>query len=492
MNEPTTAQDDLRVPEVTDSGIHRAQRNLALLVAACFFMEMLDGTIVTTSAPKIAAALHVPAGSISVVITAYLVTLAALIPLGGWLASRFGARHIFLSAIALFTLSSLGCALSQHLAELVAMRVLQGAGGAMMVPVGRLLVLARTQKRDLMRVTAYLVWPGLISPVLAPLVGGLITTYASWHWLFLINVPLGAVAFTVAQRIVPSPSQSPSTPLDVPGVTLVCGGLALLTVTAALLSKSSPAWGLDLGFGVPAVLLLAAASRHLLRANSPLIDLRTLRIPTLRTAVTGGVFYFTVIGAAPFLAPLKFEEVFGWSPVKSGALVLFIFAGNIGIKPFTTSLYGRFGFRAVLITSTATMAAAMAAIGFTTAGTPLVVIALILLLSGVARSVGATGYTTIGFVDVPEQQMRHANTLQATTQQLAGGFGVAGGAIALRIGQPLAHLLSGLPRLEATYAIAFLMVAAVALLATLDATRMQSTAGEAMRKRPQPKPRTAD
>jgi EmrB/QacA subfamily drug resistance transporter len=481
-------QDDLPVkPERT---IDRAQRNLALLVAACFFMEMLDGTIVTTSAPRIAAALHVPAGSISVVITAYLVTLAALIPLGGWLSSRFGARHIFLFAIAVFTLASLGCALSQNLPELVAMRVVQGAGGAMMVPVGRLVVLARTEKRDLMRITAFLVWPALISPVIAPLLGGVITTYASWHWLFLINVPLGALAFTVAARIVPSPSQSPPTPLDVTGVTLVCGGLALVTVTAGLLSESSPTWGLDLGFGVPSVLLLAAACRHLLRAEDPLLDLRVLRIPTLRTAIGGGIFYFTVIGAGPFLAPLKFEEVFGWSAVKSGALVLFIFAGNVGIKPFTTFLYGRFGFKAVLITSTATMAATMAAIAFTTAGTPLVVIALILLLSGICRSVGATGYSTIGFVDIPDGQMRHASTLFSTTQQLAAGFGVAGGAIALRVGEPLGRLFSGLSRADAAYAIAFLLMAAVALIATVDATRMHSSAGAVLRthRRPDPQP----
>jgi EmrB/QacA subfamily drug resistance transporter len=470
-------QDDPPVQPTID----RAQRNLALLVAACFFMEMLDGTIVTTSAPKIAQALHVPAGSISVVITAYLVTLAALIPLGGWLASRFGARHIFLCAIALFTLSSLGCALSQNLSELVAMRVLQGAGGAIMVPIGRLLVLARTEKRNLMRITAYLVWPALIAPVFAPLVGGLITTYASWHWIFLINVPLGALAFTVAERIVPSPTQPPPVPLDVAGVALVCGGLASVTVTAALLSRSSPTWGLDLGFGIPSVLLVGAALRHLLRADHPLIDLRVLRIPTLRTAITGVIFYFTAMGAGPFLVPLKFEEVFGWSAVKSGALVLCIFAGNVGIKPFTTFLYGRFGFRAVLITATATMAAAMAAIGFTTAGTPLVVIALILLLSGICRSVGATGYSTIGFVDVPEEQMRHASTMFSTTQQLAAGFGVAGGAIALRVGEPLAHRFSGLSHAEAAYAIAFLLMAAVALIATLDATRMHSTAGAVMR-----------
>jgi EmrB/QacA subfamily drug resistance transporter len=477
---------------MTERTIDRAQRNLALLVAACFFMEMLDGTIVTTSAPKIAHALHVQAGSIGIVITAYLVTLAALIPLGSWLASRFGARHIFLFAIGMFTLSSLGCALSQTLAELVVTRVLQGTGAAMMVPVGRLLVLSRTAKPDLMRVTAYLVWPGLIAPVFAPLAGGLITTYASWHWLFLINVPLGVIAFVVSARIVPSLSQPPPTRLDVVGVTLVCGGLALATVTTALLSKSTPAWGLDLGFALPAVLVLGAAVRHLLRTERPLIDLRTLRIPTLRTSVTGTLVYFSVIGAGPFLAPLKFEEVFGWSAVKSGALVLFIFAGNVGIKPATTFLYRRFGFRPMLVTSTAMMAATMAAIGFTRTGTPLLLIALILLLSGIARSVGATGYTTMAFVDVPAEQMRHANTLQATAQQLAAGFGVAGGALALRVGQPLGHVFSGLPRAEAAYSVAFLLVALVAALATFDATRLHSTAGAVLRSSGRAEPQPAD
>jgi len=263
-------------------------------------------------------------------------------------------------------------------------------------------------------------------------------------------------------------------------------------VTAELLSKSTPVWGLDLGFGIPAGLLLATAARHLLHAEHPLIDLRTLRIPTLRTAVTGGIFYFTVIGAGPFLAPLKFEEAFGWSAVKSGAMVLFIFAGNIGIKPFTGFLYGRLGFKTVLISSTVTMAAAMAAIGFTTTNTPLVLIGFFLFVSGVARSVGATGYTTIAYVDVPPEQMRHANVLQATTQQLAAGFGVAGGAIALRLGQPLGHLVGGSSRIEAAYTVAFLLVAAVALLATLDATRMHSSAGAVMRARGHADPQTSD
>jgi len=469
----------------------RSHRRLALLVASCFFMEMLDGTIVTTSAPRIGHSLHVSAGSISVVITAYLVTLAALIPLGGWLSARFGARRIFLTAITVFTLASLGCALSQTLGELVAMRVLQGTGGAMMVPVGRLLVLSRTEKHDLMQITAFLVWPGLLSPVIAPLLGGLITTYASWHWIFLINVPLGALALAVAFRIVPSPAEPSPSPLDVIGTVLVVGSLTAFTVTAALLSRTNPVWALDAVFGVAAVLLTIFAVRHLLHTRYPLIDLRVLRIPTLRAAVFGSLVYFSVISAGPFLVPLKLEEEFGWSPVKAGALVLFIFVGNVGIKPTTTFLYGRFGFRTVLITSTVTMAAAMAAIGFTTGTTPIELLAVLLLIVGMVRSIAATGYSTVGFGDVPPEDLRHANTLQATAQQLAGGFGVAGAAIALRLGDPLGRVFGSSHHGHGDYAVAFVLVAAVALVATVDASRLPSGAGDVMRRRPPPHPAPA-
>jgi len=457
------------------------QRRVALLVAACFFMEMLDGTIVTTSAPRIARALAVPASSISLVITAYLVTLAALIPLSGWMSARFGARRILLSAIAIFTLASLGCALSETLPELIAMRVLQGIGGAMMVPVGRVLVLSDSAKQNLMRVTAYLVWPALVAPVVAPLAGGLITTYASWHWLFLINLPLGAIALVAAARVVHPPAQDPPGRLDVAGVVLTSVGLAGLTVTCVLLSKTSSTWAAVLAAGVPSLVLMALAIRHLLQSDRPLIDLRTLRIPTLRSAIGGTALYFPVMGAGPFLAPLLFEEVFGWSAVKAGSIVLLIFVGNLGIKPATTYLYGRFGFRSVLIASTSTMAATMVALAFTKTSTPVALIGAILLISGVARSVGATGYTTMAFGDVPAQQMRHAGTLQATVQQLGIGFGVAGGAIALRIGHEVGGLMSTRPGLDAEYRVAFIVVALVALAATVEAARLHPGAGDVLR-----------
>src|SRR5262249_25552306 len=259
-------------------------RRVALLVAACMFMELLDATIVTTSAPQIARSLDLTTGGISLIITAYVGTLATLIPVSGWPSARFGARRLVLPAIAICTGASVGCALSENLPGLVVMRVLQGPGGAMMVPVGRMLVLSGRAKDSIMRLTAYLVWPALLAPVVAPLAGGLITTYLSWHWLFLINLPLGAVAFAAAARVVRPLAQAPPGRLDLSGVVLTCLGLAGLTVTCALLSETSSTWDAVFAAGIASLLLLVLATRHLLRTPDPLVDLRTLRIPTLRSA----------------------------------------------------------------------------------------------------------------------------------------------------------------------------------------------------------------
>jgi EmrB/QacA subfamily drug resistance transporter len=461
--------------------IDRAQRNLALLVAGCFFMEMLDGTIVTTSAPKIAHALHVSVGSIALVITAYMVTLAVLIALSGWMAARFGGRATFLAAIALFTLASVGCAASTSFPELVVMRVLQGVGGAMMVPVGRLVVLAPSRQAHLMRLTALLVWPGLIAPVMAPLAGGLITTYASWHWLFLINLPLGVVALCLAVRLVHPPALPEPGPLDVVGVLLTSMGLGGLTFTAALLAKPDINWPLVAAIGVPSLVLLSAAVMHLLRVRVPLIDLRLTRIHSFRSALTGSAFHFTAQSASPFLAPLLFIQVFHWSAVKAGAIVLFIFVGNLGAKSVTTYLYSRLGFRRVLAAASAGLGLSLILLGLVATSTPVVVLALILLLNGIGRSIGATGYSTVIFSDVPEAEMRHANTLMITVQVLAATFGVAGGAIALRLGEPVGRLFGASNATHVTYTVAFLLMACLALLSAFASLRLHPSSGDALR-----------
>jgi EmrB/QacA subfamily drug resistance transporter len=466
--------------------IDRRLRNVALLVAACFFMENLDGTIVTTAAPRIGRALAVPATSVSLVIAAYLVTLAVLIPLSGWLAARWGARPVFLAAIAIFTVASLGCALSTAFAELVAFRVAQGAGGAMMVPVGRLVVLSRSEKSQLLTLTSLLVWPGLIAPVVAPLAGGLITTYASWRWLFLVNVPLGVIAWMVAWRLIEGARSATTPPLDVPGVVLTCAGLAAATYTAQLLSESVVHWTLVVVLAVAAAALLTGAVVHLRRAAHPLVNLRTLRVTTFRAAIGSGSLFWSTVTGVPFLLTLLFQEVFGWSPVKSGALVLFVFVGNIAIKPATTPLLRRFGFRAVLVAATAGAAVTMVAAGLFTATTPLVVIALVSVLNGVGRSVGLTGYSTIVFSDTPPDQMRDANTLQATAQQLSVGLGVPLAAIAIRAGRSLAGVFSSHPGPGDAYTVAFVLMAAVVLIATAAALRLHPDAGSAVSRRASP------
>ncbi|MFI6489663.1 MFS transporter [Streptomyces sp. NPDC050564] len=451
------------------------RRGTALLVAGCFFMEMLDGTIVSTAAPQMAHDLHTTPASVGLIITAYLVTLAVLIPLSGWLTARFGPRRVFLGAIAVFTLASLACAVAPNLGVLVGTRVLQGAGGAMMVPVGRLVVLAGTAKQDLPRAVACIVWPGLVAPVVAPLLGGVITTYASWHWIFFLNVPLGALALLVARRLIAPGTPGRTPPLDVTGVLLTCTGLAALTWTAHLVSEARSAPVEAAVSGVIAVVALVAAAGHLLRTPHPLVNLRTLDVPSFRAAALDGSLYMAVVSAIPFLLPLLFQEVFAWSAVKSGAVVLFVFVGNIGIKPATTYLINRFGFRPLLIVSTLGLAAATASCALFTAATPVAVIAVVAMLGGVARSVGLGGYATIAFSETPQERLRDANALLATSHQLAAGLGVAIVTVALRGG---AALTDG-PR--SAYAVAFVALGVLCLLPTAGALRLHPTAGDAVR-----------
>ncbi len=459
------------------------QRNTALLVAGCLFMDMLDGTIVTTAAPQIGRSLHAAPASVGLVVTAYLVTNAAGIPLAGWLTRRYGNRATFTAAIAVFTLASAGCAASTSLGMLTAMRILQGAGGAMMVPVGRAMVVSAADRRDLLKITSYVVWPGLIAPVIAPLAGGLITTYASWHWMFLINVPLGVIAFAVARRLVRNlPGTGVPAPLDWLGVLLTCTGLGCLTYAAHLLSLSDPPAGTTGAFGAGAVALLGLAVWHLRRAPHPLLNLRALRVHTFRLTAAGGSLYWVVCGAMPFLLPLEFQTQFGWSPVKSGAVTLFIFAGNVGIKPATTPLINRFGFRAYLIASTLGTVVVVALLGLVTGATALPVIALLALISGVFRSTGMTAYSTVGFTELPPDEVRDANVLLAALTVLSAGLAVAVATVALRAG---ALLPSGGPLGagdKAAFTVAFWILALIAVGPAIEAFRMRRGAGDVARR----------
>jgi EmrB/QacA subfamily drug resistance transporter len=455
------------------------RRPLALLVAATFFMENLDGTVITTALPRMAVSLHQPAVRLSVAITAYLVTLAVLIPVSGWIADRFGARTVFAGAIVVFTLASALCAGSTSLAELVVARVLQGAGGALMVPVGRLVVLRETPKSELVRAVAYLTWPALLAPVLAPAIGGVLVTDASWRWIFLINVPLGAIALLVALRVVPPVRAVQRRALDVTGVVLSGLGIALLVDTAQSLEGARVPWT-TVVVGLLGVALTAAAVRHLLRSSSPLLDLRIGRIPTYRVAVLGGSLFALAVGAVPFLVSLDLQDGLRWSAVHAGLVVIAVFAGNVAIKPFTTPILRRWPFRVVLAAAALGVGITMFVCGSFGAWTPLGLMLAVLFMSGVTRSIGFTAYNTIVFSDVPEDRMSDANVLFSTVQTLALGLGVALGALAVRASGPLERALGGRGTGMAPYALAFVLVGIVPLVAILESIRLPRDAGASL------------
>ena len=458
----------------------RLNRPLALLVAGTFFMEILDGTILSTAAPAIAADLGVAPVDVNTAMTGYLIALAAGIPVSGWLTERFGGRRILAVAIAIFTVSSLACAASTSLPMLVAMRIVQGLGGALMVPVGRLVVLRETAKPDLLDAIAYLTWPALLAPVIAPTLGGWIVTVASWHWIFLINVPLGVLAFVVTLRVVPGGRGDQPPPLDWLGFGLCGASLAGVMVVLELLA---PEGGLDLGAVTVTALLtllaLATTGWWLRRCRHPILRFDALRVPTFAVGNVGGGLYRMVISAVPFLVPLLLQVGFGFSPVLSGTLLLFLFLGNVAIKPATSPLIRRFGFRSVLNASTAAGAVVIAALGLLEPTTPLAVTAGLLLVSGVFRSIGFSAYNSLQFADIDRTSMAGANTLSATMQQLAGGLGVAVGALLLRSGEAV----SGSTSPSAGYGFAFAALGMIMIAPLVQAWRLPSTAGDELTRR---------
>lgn len=461
--------------------IGNRQRAVALLVAGCFFMENLDGTIVTTSAGAMAESLGVPVAGIGLVVSSYLMTLAAMIPVSGWASRRFGLRRVFLAAVAVFTLASAGCALSWDLTTLVSARVLQGIGGALMVPVGRSVVLQDAQPSQIIVLVAYLTWPGLVAPVVAPLVGALITTYASWHWLFLINVPLGLVAFVLGLwLVVEGPDPAPGR-LDWVGFILAGGGLGALAYTAHLMSYADSGALILVAGGLAAAVLLFAAVRHLSRTRQPLIDLAVLRLRTFGVAQGSGLLFCLAVDAVPFLLPLLLQQGRGWTPVRAGAVVLVVFGGNLLAKPTTTWLLNRCGFRPVLLVSAAGVAVTTAALGWAGAAWPLPAVAAVALANGALRSVGFTAYTTVALADVTPAQMADANALAATTRQLGAALGVALAGVMLRFGQLLDPAAGPAPA-TTPYLLAFVLVAVPAVLAGAGVwARLPTGAGDNLR-----------
>lgn len=471
---------------MTDNITGKENRGLspaALLVAGAFFMEFLDGTVIATALPDMAKSFGVQAVDLNIGISAYLITLAVLIPASGWIADRFGARKVFAVALAIFTLASVFCGLSTTVDQFVAMRVLQGMGSALMVPVGRLAVLRTTPKHQLITAIATLTWPALVAPIIGPPLGGFITSYADWRWIFFINVPLGIVAIILALRIIPDLHDDERRPFDTPG--FIATTIAMVSLVYAMESMGAKhSQGLlTLGLLVVGAVTLIYALRHFQRAQWPMIRLDAMQVPTFRVTMYGGSLFRASISAVPFLLPLMFQVGFGMDAFHSGLLVLAVFVGNLTIKPATTPLIRRLGFRKLLLINGALNVLSLLACAFISPQTPVWLIMLILYLGGVFRSIQFTAVSTLAFADVPSAQMSYANTLFSTATQLAVGLGITLGAIGIRIGEKMGDFLGMTSVPGISFRLAFVAIALICLVGMVDTLRLTKDAGSAVSKK---------
>lgn len=453
----------------------RRDRALVWLVAGAFFMELLDSTVITTALPQMAASFHTQPVHLSAGVSAYMLALAVFLPLSGWISDRYGPRRVFGSAVLIFTAASVLCSLATNLWFFTAARLLQGFGGAMMVPVGRMVVLRVTPKEKLVHAIALLTWPGLAAPVLGPVLGGFITTHWGWHWIFLLNVPLGLFGFALTLWLVRgAPGQA--RPFDTKGFVLSGIGCSAL-MYACDLAAQTPFDALQTTIaGVLGILALAWTARHLHHTPHPLVDLAALSIPTFAAAMYGGSLFRITVNSAPFLLPLMYQLAFGYSPAQAGVMLLALFAGNLCMKPATTPLLRRFGFRTVLLGNGLLVAIGFLLCALLQADTPQWLAMTLLFCTGMNRSMQFTGLNTISFCDIPRERMNGASTLSSILVQMSGGLGVAVSAICLKLASLVfpagAHGVSA-----AAFQLTLVIMAVLAGLALFDTWRLPPDAG---------------
>lgn len=455
-----------------------SSRAAVLTVAGVFFLLLLDSSILNTSLPQVAFSMGVQPLALSPTITGYLLASVVAMPLSGWLCGKFGARRVYLAAIALFMLSSAACGASMALWQLIAARVVQGAAGGLMFTVGRTLAIRDAPKSDLLNITSMLVWPALLAPVLGPPIGGLITTYASWRWNFLINVPLGLIALGLTMRFVPRDGEAERLPMDWPGAAMTAIGLAALfgglemTVIAA---SEKGQWPLAGSLVAAGAILLALAFRHLKRAAHPVISLVPLKADTFRLATaSAGIYSAACLHATPYLLPLGLQLGFGLSAAAAGAMMLPYFLGNLVMKSITSPMLRRFGFKQVLLVDGMMAMLLIAAIGFLTPQTPFVLTVAVLVLAGGVRSMLFTAINTLAFVDVSNAERAHAATLTSISQSLGQTLGITMSALLLA-GAQVFH--GGAALGVADFRIAFMGVGIIGVLSLLPYLKLSAQAG---------------
>jgi EmrB/QacA subfamily drug resistance transporter len=455
----------------------RNTRLIALIVACGLFMQSLDGTVIATALPAMARDFGADPVHMNVALTSYMLSLAVLIPASGWAADRFGARTVFRAAVAVFTLGSVLCGLADSLGVLIASRLLQGAGGAMMVPVGRLVLLRTAAKDELVAAMAWLSIPALIGPVVGPPLGGLLVTYASWRWIFDINVPIGALGIALITLFVPNTREPGAPRLDVLG--LLLSGVALVSLMSgfeALGRNFVPLWAATAAVGFGA-LVGTVYVVHARRVPSPLLDLTLFRIPTFLVSVLGGSLFRIGVGATPFLLPLMLQLGFGQSALQSGMITFASSAGAIVMKPAATKALRWFGFRSTLTVNGALAAGSILLCAAFRPTWPLALIYSVLLVGGLWRSLQFTAYNTVAFADIPRARMSAATSLYSTLQQVSLTLGVTAGAGVLKVAMLATHRAQPtLPEFTA----GFVVVGLISLLAAPTSLLMARDAGDEM------------
>src|SRR3954464_3232855 len=450
------------------------ERLIPLIVATALFMENMDSTVIATSLPAIAADIGTSPLTLKLAITSYLLSLAVFIPASGWTADRFGARAVFSIAIAVFMIGSIGCALSSSVPHFVISRILQGAGGAMMTPVGRLVLLRSIDKSALVNAMAWVTVPALVGPVIGPPLGGFITTYFSWHWIFLINIPIGLLGIFMALRYIdPIRSETPER-FDLYGLVLAGIGLGGIAFGLSVAGLNLLPWTIVAALVAVGSISMALYLIHAKRTSSPVLDFTLMRLPTLRASIIGGFLFRLGIGALPFLLPLLMQVGFGLSPFKSGLVTFASAVGAMGMKTLAARIIRTFGFRNIMVINAIVSSVFLAACALFTASTPLLLIMIILVVGGFFRSLQFTAINTVAYAEVEAVQMSRATTLVSVNQQLALSAGVAVGAFSVETTMALHHVSE---LAAADFAPAFVVVAIISAVSTWFFYQMPVDAG---------------
>jgi EmrB/QacA subfamily drug resistance transporter len=467
---------------------------VALMVACALFMQNLDSTVIATALPVIARALHEDPLRLNLAITSYLLSLAVFIPVSGWMADRYGARIVFCSAIAVFTLGSAGCGLANSLPELVAARIFQGMGGAMMVPVGRLVLLRTVPKSELVRALAFLSLPALLGPVIGPPLGGFIVTYSSWRWIFYINLPVGVLGIVLGRLFIVDAEERETAPLDLRGFVLAGAGLAALTFGLEAVGRGALPVMVVGGLIVGGTICFALYLLHARHASYPIIDLALMRIPTFATAIFAGSLFRIGIGALPFLLPMLLQVGFGMNALNSGLVTFASAAGAMTMRLTATPVIRRLGFRRVLVYNTVISSLFLIGYGFFGPSTPRSAIFLALLAGGFFRSLQFTAVNTLAYADVSPALMSRATSFASMAQQLSVSFGVGIAALLLHV----TVMVRGEATLSASdfpytfFAVAVVSAGSVFLFMRLAPEAGAEVSGHRRRERPEAQSRGAE